>query len=140
MQHIAIDLGSKESQICIRAEQGEILHEGKVLTSSLDRYLKRQPQSRVILESCAEAFRIADFALSNEHEVRVVPALPWSEAWAVVLGASRPIVAMPKCSAKCLVESTCHRCTFRPTWRVIVAVCAEYAKHWSKHALRSFVA
>jgi transposase len=74
MQHIAIDLGGKESQICVRAEQGEILHEGKVLTSSLDRYLKRQPQSRVILESCAEAFRIADFALSSEHEVRVVPA------------------------------------------------------------------
>lgn len=74
MQHIAIDLGSKESQICIRAEQGEILHEGKVLTGSLDRYLKRQPQSRVILESCAEAFRIADFALSYEHQVRVVPA------------------------------------------------------------------
>ena len=36
--------------------------------------LKRQPQSRVVLESCAEAFRIADFALSSEHEVRVVPA------------------------------------------------------------------
>lgn len=74
MHHIAIDLGSKESQICVRAEQGEILHEGKVPTSSLDHYLKRQPQSRVILESCAEAFRIADFALSCEHEVRVVPA------------------------------------------------------------------
>jgi transposase len=74
MQHIAIDLGAKESQICVRAEQGEILHEGKVLTSSLDRYLKRQPQSRVVLESCAEAFRIADFALSCEHQVRVVPA------------------------------------------------------------------
>jgi transposase len=74
MQHIAIDLGAKESQICVRAEQGEILHEGKVLTNSLDRYLKRQPQSRVVLKSCAEAFRIADFALSSEHEVRVVPA------------------------------------------------------------------
>jgi len=74
MQHIAIDLGSKESQICIRTEQGEILHEGKVQTSSLDRYLKRQPQSRIILESCAEAFRIADFALGCEHQVRVVPA------------------------------------------------------------------
>lgn len=74
MQHIAIDLGSKESQICVRAEQGEILHEGKVPTHSLDRYLKRQTHSRVILESCAEAFRIADIALSYQHQVRVVPA------------------------------------------------------------------
>jgi transposase len=74
VQHVAIDLGSKESQICVRTEQGEILHEGKVPTHSLDRYLKRQPQSRVILESCAEAFRIADMALSCEHQVRVVPA------------------------------------------------------------------
>jgi transposase len=74
VQHIAIDLGSKESQICVRAEQGEILHEGKVPTHSLDRYLKRQPHSRVILESCAEAFRIADIAQGCEHQVRVVPA------------------------------------------------------------------
>jgi transposase len=74
MQHVAIDLGGKESWICARAETGEILEERRCATSHLARYLKRQPASRVILETCAEAFHIADAALEFEHEVRVVPA------------------------------------------------------------------
>lgn len=74
MQHIAIDLGKMESQICVRAGQGEILQERKVATSSLGACLQRQPPSRVVLETCSEAFRIADLAISYGHEVRVVPA------------------------------------------------------------------
>ena len=74
MQHVAIDLGGKESWICARSETGEILEERRYATSHLSRYLKRQPASRVILETCAEAFHIADAALEFEHEVRVVPA------------------------------------------------------------------
>ena len=74
MQHVAIDLGGKESWICARSETGEILEERRYATSHLSRYLKRQPASRVILETCAEAFHIADTALEFEHEVRVVPA------------------------------------------------------------------
>jgi transposase len=74
MQHVAIDLGGKESQVCVRAEDGRILHEGKVATLRLPHFLRRQGPSRVILESCAEAFRIADAATECQHEVRVVPA------------------------------------------------------------------
>lgn len=74
MQHIAIDLGKKESQICVRSLNGEILHESKVATSSLARFFKKQPHSRVILETCSEAFSVADQALACEHQVRVVPA------------------------------------------------------------------
>lgn len=74
MQHVAIDLGGRESQICVRAEDGRILHEGKIATLGIEGYLKRQPPSRVVLETCAEAFGIADQVLSFKHEVRVVPA------------------------------------------------------------------
>ncbi len=74
MQHVAIDLGGRESQVCIRNVEGQILLEQKVLTSTLGNFFKRQPHSRVVLETCSEAFRIADLALSCEHEVRVVPA------------------------------------------------------------------
>jgi len=74
MQHVAIDLGGRESQICVRAEDGRILHEGKIATLCIESYLKRQPPSRVVLETCAEAFGIADKVLSFKHEVRVVPA------------------------------------------------------------------
>ena len=74
MQHFAIDLGSMESQICVRSPDGEIALERKVATRSLKSYLSKQPHSRVIVETCAEAFRVADIALELGHEVRVVPA------------------------------------------------------------------
>jgi transposase len=74
MQHVAIDLGGKESQVCVRGPEGRILLEKKVATRSLGGFLKRQPRSRVVLETCAEAFRVADSARECEHEVRVVPA------------------------------------------------------------------
>lgn len=74
MQHIAVDLGKRESQVCVRSLEGEILHESKITTSSLSRFFKKQPHSRVILETCSEAFSVADRALALDHEVRVVPA------------------------------------------------------------------
>lgn len=74
MQHVAIDLGGRESQICIRDEQGEILEEKRHVTRHLGRYLKGCAPSRVVVETCAEAFGVADQALAHGHEVRVVPA------------------------------------------------------------------
>ena len=74
MQHVAIDLGGRESQVCVRAADGQILLEQKVVTRTLGVFLGRQPHSRVVLETCAEAFRVADQALGCGHEVRVVPA------------------------------------------------------------------
>jgi transposase len=74
MHHFAIDLGSMESQICVRTPEGEIALERKVPTRSLKSYLSKQPHSRVVVETCAEAFRVADMALDLGHEVRVVPA------------------------------------------------------------------
>jgi transposase len=74
MEHVAIDLGSRESQVCIRDEQGAILLERKVATAKLGAYLSKRPHSRVILETCAEAFFVADAASAAGHQVRVVPA------------------------------------------------------------------
>lgn len=74
MEHIAVDLGSTKSQICIRSETGEILEERPIRNAQLRPLLKRRPHSRIIVETCAEAFGIADLALELEHEVRVVPA------------------------------------------------------------------
>ncbi len=74
MQHVAIDLGGRESQICVRSPDGQILDERKVPTGHLERFLQQQPSSRVILETCSEAFSVADLALGCEHQVRVVPA------------------------------------------------------------------
>lgn len=74
MEHVAIDLGGRESQVCVRNEKGEILKQGKCKTAELEEVFKKRSKSRVILETSAEAFRVADAALSCGHEVRVVPA------------------------------------------------------------------
>jgi transposase len=74
MQHVAIDLGGKESQLCVRATDGSIVKEARVFTKTLPKLLETMETSRVILETSAEAFLIADVALAHGHQVRVVPA------------------------------------------------------------------
>lgn len=74
MKHVAIDLGGRESQICIRNTDGTIVEERRHLTRLLPQLMKRWEPSRVILETSAEAFAIADAALGLGHQVRVVPA------------------------------------------------------------------
>ena len=53
MKHVAIDLGGRESQICIRQADGTILEERRLLTQSLPQLMKRWEQSRVIVETSA---------------------------------------------------------------------------------------
>jgi transposase len=74
MEHLAIDLGGKESQICVRGSDGQIVEECRCRTSAVPAYLASRPRSRVVIETCSEAFGIADAALNVGHEVRVVPA------------------------------------------------------------------
>ena len=74
MKHVAIDLGGRESQMCIRSADGTIVDESRVFTKSLPKRLKEMEKSKVIVETSAEAFRIADAARDGGHEVSVVPA------------------------------------------------------------------
>ncbi len=74
MDHCAIDVGGRKSQICIRDSSGTIRFEGALETAGLGDHLRQLPHCRVILETAAESFRIADQARSAGHEVRVVPA------------------------------------------------------------------
>ena len=67
MQHVAIDLGGRESQICVRSSSGVIELEKRWPTAKLVEWLERQPKSRVVVETCAEAFAIADGALAAGH-------------------------------------------------------------------------
>jgi hypothetical protein len=58
MEHIAIDLGAKESQVCVRNEVGRIVEERRIATrlQTLRRYLEGRPKSWMIVETGAEAF------------------------------------------------------------------------------------
>ena len=74
MEHVAIDLGSKQSHFCIRAADGTIRKEGRIETAKLKEWLPMLTPSRIIVETCAESFAVADAAVGAGHEVRVVPA------------------------------------------------------------------
>jgi predicted NBD/HSP70 family sugar kinase len=77
MEQIAIDLGAKESQVCVRSEVRRIVEERRIVTrpQTLRRYLEGRAQSRVIVETGAEAFWVAEIARESGHEVRVVPSM-----------------------------------------------------------------
>ncbi len=95
MQHLAIDLGGKESQICLRDAKEQILEERRLLTKRLGEYLAKQPPSRVILETSAEAFAVADLARHAGHDVRVPATL--APSLGVGARGSRPTGATLRC-------------------------------------------
>jgi hypothetical protein len=74
MEHIGIDLRSKDSQVCVRDSTGAITEEARRSTAELDRWLASRVPARVVLETCTEAFRLAGVAQRHGHEVRVVAA------------------------------------------------------------------
>lgn len=74
MDHIAIDLGGRESQVCVRSHSGQIVHEDRMRTEALGRWLGRRAPGRVIMETCSESFVVAEHAQAAGHQVRVVPA------------------------------------------------------------------
>lgn len=74
MNHLAIDLGSRKSQVCVRAEGGAIVHEGSYRTQDLEAVLCQQEPSHVVLETSAEAFTVARWAEQAGHRLSVIPS------------------------------------------------------------------
>jgi transposase len=74
MDHIGIDLGSRDSQVCVRNSEGAITEEVRRPTAELSRWLATRAPARVVLETCTEAFRLAGVARRHGHDVRVVAA------------------------------------------------------------------
>jgi transposase len=75
MEHVAIDLGGRESQICVRSATGDIVEERRIRSETIERYLSKRPASRVVVETCSEAFVVADAVKRSGHEIRVVPSM-----------------------------------------------------------------
>lgn len=74
MKHVAIDLGSRESQICVREADGRIVEEGKYPTKRLPSMMAGWEPRRIVMETSAETFLLADAAKQASHEVRIVAA------------------------------------------------------------------
>jgi transposase len=60
--------------VCRRSSDGTILEEKRIRTAKLDEYLAKRQPARVIVETCTEAFAVAEMAMKLGHEVRIVPA------------------------------------------------------------------
>jgi transposase len=103
MDHVAIDWGARESQICVRSSDETILDSRRVRTAQLGAYLARRPPSRVIIESCTQAFSIADQARSLGHQVRVVPA-----TLAPALGVGARCTKTDRRDAEALSSASCR--------------------------------
>ena len=54
MDHVAIDLGGRESQICVRRPDGAIVEQRRVRTAAVPAYLQARARCRVIVETCSE--------------------------------------------------------------------------------------
>jgi transposase len=62
MEDIGVDLGSKDSQICVRSGGGEITGEWRWRTDRLSASFWGGQAARIILETRTEAFGIAALA------------------------------------------------------------------------------
>ncbi|MEO1483387.1 MAG: hypothetical protein AAFU77_14865, partial [Myxococcota bacterium] len=74
MNHLAVDLAARQSQICLRRADSEILLEQKIGTAGLADWFDEIEPCTVILETCAESGQVAAWAEKAGHRVRVVPA------------------------------------------------------------------
>ena len=103
MLHVAIDLGGTESHICIRRADGTIVEQRRLRNERIKGALKRLEHSRVVIESSAESFAIADIAKELGHEVRVVPA-----TLVRVLGVGARGIKTDRRDAEVLSEVSCR--------------------------------
>jgi transposase len=103
MDHIAIDLGGRKSQLCVRAPTGEISLEGKCDTAQLGAWLSSRAPARVVMETCAESITVAHWARAAGHDVRVVPA-----TLAPSLGVGARGIKTDVRDARALSEASCR--------------------------------
>jgi transposase len=103
MNHLAIDVGGRESQTCLRSSDGTVVQEKRLLTRSLPEMFRSLPPSRVVMETCAESLWLSDAAREAGHDVRVVPA-----TLAPMLGVGARRTKTDRRDAQALSEVSCR--------------------------------
>lgn len=75
MNHVAIDLGSRQSRLCVRSAEGADSAGGKGRKRELAEDVRGDAdEPSRFLETSSEAFAVADLALAGGHEVSIVPS------------------------------------------------------------------
>jgi transposase len=126
MDHLAIDIGGRESQTCRRAPDGTIVQEERLQTRSLPNLFRSLKPTRVVMETCAESLWLADAAKAAGHEVRVVPA-----TLAPMLGVGARRTKTDLRDARALSEVSCR--VDLPSVHVSSSASREIKAHLSMH-------
>lgn len=104
MHHIAIDLGSRQSQICVRRPDASIEWEDKIDTHALPQYFGEiQQDCRIVMETCSEAMALSAAARECGHDVRLVPSTLSRQ-----LGVGSRGIKTDKRDARALSEASCR--------------------------------
>ena len=74
MEHVGIDLGSRKSSVCVLDGSGAVVEQREVLTAELGSYLKHR-RGRVVMESCTQSRKIAEFARAAGLDAVIVPGI-----------------------------------------------------------------
>lgn len=74
MNHVAVDLGSKQSHVCVRNADGTVVKSVRIKNAVLPEFFEELETSRIVVEACSEAFTVARWAKKQKHEVTVVPS------------------------------------------------------------------
>jgi hypothetical protein len=104
VEHLAIDLGGRKSQVCVRNEAGKNVDERRLSTHDIAGFLAGRTKGRVTVETCAEAFAVADAAFAAGHEVRVIPSTFLVRSLGVGARGVRPIVRRRRESSARVVD------------------------------------
>jgi hypothetical protein len=86
MEHIGIDLGCRNGQVCIR--KGLANHHGEAASNGATHAVPPRPSARSGRRNGTESFHIAGSAQQLGHDVRVVAAT-LCDTWAWVSEASK---------------------------------------------------
>jgi transposase len=74
VKHVGIDLGLRQSSVCVVDERGRVVRAETLKTTELEMFFARSEPSRIAIESCSESRLIALAAQKYGHDVCVVPA------------------------------------------------------------------
>jgi transposase len=72
MNYIGIDLAKKNSYLCTKNDEGEIVSETKCKTADLEEFFASIDKSKIAIETCENAWCVARSAKSHGHEILVV--------------------------------------------------------------------
>ncbi len=112
MQHCGFDLAKTASQLCIRAEDGQLVERRlRTTREELTRFFAERPPTLILIEAATESEWVAQHLESLGHEVIVA-----DPNFAPMYATLSKKIKTDKRDARALCDA-CERGTYRPAYR-----------------------